>query len=161
MDKKILMLFVLFIGFFAVFYIQINFNEKKSDELNKTSNKKKDNIEYKINNIKNIELYVTDFKSNNYTRVDLTDEQITKLKKELNDFSLNNKKSSIVYGKYKLVIDNKIIFFDPNNDFGLYMNSNEEIYFPNTIKQIIVSNEKLCSCCINSNCNINLCSCTN
>ena len=67
MDKKILILFVIFVGFFAVFYIQINFNEKKNDNSNQTSNKKSNNnIEYKINNIKNIELYVTDFKSSNF-----------------------------------------------------------------------------------------------
>ena len=162
MDKKLFIVLLVFVGIFVGFYLYINQDnfKEKNDNSNKKNNTKR-NIVSKIDNINTIELYKTDFKDNQYIKVNLTEEQISKLKESLNNFNLDNTKKAIVYGKYKLVIDDKIILFDPNNDYGLYMETNKEILFPNTIKQIIINDEKLCSCCVNNNCNINLCSCNN
>lgn len=141
----------------------MNQKNKKDDEKESYSNETE--VNENISDIKNVELYVTDFKYNDqingytYEKVELTNDKIDIIKKEAKNINLNKKNDKTVYGKYKLVLDNKIIYFDPDNEYGLYSNGNYGITLSNDLKKQIIPNVKLCSCCTNNNCNINLCSC--
>ena len=151
---------------FAMGYYFINVNDKNNNKDDKKSNSNSE-VE-KINDVNNIKLYVTDFKYDEkingyiYEEMPLTDGQITNLKKEVSEIDLSVSNDKTIYGKYKIVIDNKTIFFDSDDGYALYKNKNYTISFPKKLSgKLIIKNQKLCSCCATINCNINLCSCNN
>lgn len=151
----------------VAFFIFIKSNNmNKDDNINSNSNKTSNEVKIEeIGNVNTVKLYSTDYKYDeningyNYIEVSLTNDQIDKLKDEIKNIKLQNVTDITIYGKYKLVLDNKIIFFDIGNDYALYLNDNKVINFKDSIKQILVSTTDNCSCCSTSNCKINLCSC--
>lgn len=166
MNKKFLIIFVvLFVGMAIIFY---NFKTKVTNEYDINSNldSNSSNKEQKlIGNINDISLYVTDYKyyvvkkGYNYTKVELSNEQISSLKDKLSKVDFNQEVSDVVYGKYKLIIDDKTIFFDPDTDSALYLEGNKVFKLSNDIKKIVVNSNDTCSCCKTSKCKINLCAC--
>ena len=168
MDKKIGIGFLIIFIFMAVFFVFIQSNNFRDDDDNVISNSNTTSNEIKIDkigNVENVKLYETDYIYNDkingydYNEVILTDDQINKLKNEVSSIQLGDISDAVIYGKYKLVLDNKIIFFDMGNDYGLYLNDNKVINFKDSIKQMIIYNVSNCSCCTTSNCKINMCSC--
>lgn len=166
---KVFLIFILLAmaGFFA--FTQTYENKKQesdNSESVKKSNNQSNKVE-KIGDVSSISLYVTDYvyDSNingyNYTLVELTDESKNELKKSIKNIELKNQKDKVIYGKYKLVLDDKILFFDIGNDYALYSNSNIVINFPSKTKSIIAKSTDTCSCCKTEKCKINLCSCSN
>ena len=162
---------IFFVAIFAVFFVFITMNdnsqkEKKLDEV--TESNEDTNKEQKlIGDINSIKLYQTDFVYNqvttgyDYTEVALSTIQINYIKEALKDVDLNNTVSATVYGQFKLVIDDKIIFFDANNDYALYMGTNKEFVLPKDKKIKIANTTNTCSCCTTVDCKINLCKCNN
>lgn len=168
MDKKIGVGFLIIFIFMTIFFVFIQSNNFRDDDDNVISNSNTTSNEIKIDkigNVENVKLYETDYIYNDkingydYNEVILTDDQINKLKNEVSSIQLSDSSDAVIYGKYKLVLDNKIIFFDMGNDYGLYLNDNKVINFKDSIKQMIISNVSNCSCCTTSNCKINMCSC--
>lgn len=164
MDKKIGIGFlIIFICMGAFFFFVQSKDMNKDDDITSNSNKTK--VE-EIGAINSVKFYSTDYKYDNningynYSEITLTNEQIDKLKNEVSKIKLDNITDSVIYGKYKLVLDDKIIFFDIGNDYALYLNDNKVIKFNNDIKKILVSTNDTCSCCTTSNCKINMCSCS-
>lgn len=167
MDKKIgigfLIIFICMAAF--SFFIQSN-KMNKADNIDSNSNiNSNENKTEEIGNVNDIKFYSTDYKYDdningyNYNELSLTEDQVNRLKSEVSKIQLKNVADTIIYGKYKLVLDDKVIFFDMDNDYALYLNDNKVIYFKDSIKQILVSNTNNCSCCTTSDCKINLCSC--
>lgn len=171
-NKAIISIFVfLLIAMCGFFVLTQNYkeNEKKEDgnkpstETKKETNKKVE----KIGEVSNIKLYVTDYVYNPsingyvYTEVNINDEDKTKFKDAIKDVELTSKKEAVVYGKFKLVLDEKIIYFDLDNDYALYSNLKTIIKLPNTTKTIIANSNDKCPCCKGDNCKINLCACSN
>ena len=164
MDKKIGLGFLLIFICMIVFYFFIQSNNMNSDDNNySNTNSNSNTSSEKIGNVNNVILYTTDYiyddKINgyNYTEISLSKDQIDKLKSEISNIKLVNVSDTIIYGKYKLVLDNKVLFFDMGNDYALY--NNKVIDFNDSIKQILVSTTDACSCCTTSNCLINMCHC--
>ena len=164
MDKKIGLGFLLIFICMIVFYFFIQSNNMNSDDNNySNTNSNSNTSSEKIGNVNNVILYTTDYiyddKINgyNYTEISLSKDQIDKLKSEISNIKLVNVSDTIIYGKYKLVLDNKVLFFDMGNDYALY--NNKVISFKDSIKQILVSTTDTCSCCTTSNCLINMCHC--
>ena len=160
MNKKALAIFiVLFVGMAIIFY---NFKTKLPQESITSNSNKEQKL---IGSVKDITLYVTDYqydkvkKGYNYTKIELSSEQISNLKDKLSSVDLNQEVSDVVYGKYKLVIDDKTIFFDINTDSALYLEGNQVFKLSNDIKKIVVNSSDTCSCCTTSKCKINLCAC--
>ncbi len=161
MNKKILIILVILFGGMAFVFYEFKTKLPKEEEVinNPVAEKAL------IGDINNVELYVTDYRYNrnipgyNYTKVELTSDQIEKIKKELVNVDLNQNIQDVVYGKYKLVVDNKTIFFDINNDSALYLEGNKTFRLSNDIKKIVAISNDTCSCCSTSNCKINLCAC--
>lgn len=161
-------LMVVVMGGFFVLTQKYNDNDT-NNESNKTSTEtKKETVKKeKIGDISNIKLYVTDYVYNStikgytYTEINLSDDNINKFKEAVKDIELTSKKDIIVYGKFKLVLDDKIIFFDLDNDYALYSNKNIIFKLPNTTKTIIANSTDKCPCCKTDNCKINLCACSN
>lgn len=161
MNKKALAIFVvLFVGMAIIFY---NFKTKLPQEEDITIDSGKE--QKLIGPVKNIELYVTDYrydnvkKGYNYAKLELSAEQINSLKDKISSVDLNYEVQDIVYGKYKLVIDDKTIFFDINTDSALYLEGNQVFKLSNDIKKIVINSNDICSCCTTNNCKINLCAC--
>ena len=164
MDKKIGLGFLLIFICMIVFYFFIQSNNMNSDDNNySNTNSNSNTSSEKIGNVNNVILYTTDYiyddKINgyNYTEISLSKDQIDKLKSEISSIKLVNVTDTVIYGKYKLVLDNKVLFFDMGNDYALY--NNKVIDFNDSIKQILVSTTDACSCCTTSNCLINMCHC--
>ena len=136
--------------------------DKKTSNSNETSNVVKE--EKLIGDYNNINLYFTDYvyssKLNgyNYTEVSLTNVDLNSIKSEISKLNLNDTTDEIVYGQYKLVLDDKVIYYDINNDSAMY---NGNIFkFPRAIKTKLNITNNTCSCCTTVNCNINLCKCS-
>ena len=164
MDKKIGLGVLLIFICMIVFYIFIHSNSMNSDDNNySNTNSNSNTSSEEIGNVNNVILYTTDYiyddKINgyNYTEISLSKDQIDKLKSEISSIKLVNVTDTVIYGKYKLVLDNKVLFFDMGNDYALY--DNKVIDFKDSIKQILVSTTDTCSCCTTSNCLINMCHC--
>lgn len=161
MNKRfILVLVILFGGMsFAFYEFKTNFPKEEAD-IN-ASNKEED----MIGKINHLELYMTDYRYDtnilgyNYTKIDLTNEQIETLKQELANIDLNNKTQDVVYGQYKLVVDDKTIYFDINTDSALYLENNQVFRLSNEIKKQFITTNNTCSCCTTGKCKINLCAC--
>ena len=167
MEKKIGVIFLIIFVFMGIFYFYINSSAFKSDDdvaSNSNSNTKVEKPN-EIGNVSSVKLYTTDYvydtsiNGYNYTEVALTNEQIDSIKKEVASIKLSNVTDTVIYGKYKLVLDDKVIFFDLDNDYALYLNENYVIKFSNDIKKLVTNSTDSCTCCTTSNCKINLCSC--
>ena len=167
MDKKIIFVLIFLVAIFAGFYIFTVTNTVKDNDENTDEVSNSNNEVVTIGDVNNIKLYKTDFKYDNekkeyaYVEIILTDEQISNLKTSIKNINLNKNVNATVYGQYKLVLDDKIIFFDSDNDYALYMGTNKEIKFSNEIKKIVATTNDKCSCCTTQNCMINLCKCAN
>lgn len=166
MDKKIALVLVFFLAVFAACYIFFFMNSEKDN--NNSNSNSNSNVETKlIGDVSSVKLYQTDFKYDTekkeytYEEITLDDRQVSKIKEVIKNIDLNKNVSATVYGQYKLVVDDKIIFFDANNNYALYMGTNKEISFSNDIKKAIVNSTNTCSCCTTSNCLMNLCPCNN
>lgn len=167
MDKKIIMILLIFLGLIGFMFISMNRLQDDNDKdetypssVNQTS------TDVILNDIKNVNLYVTDYKYdstiNGYHYQQVTLDNYSLIKEVLAGLNLDNKTYGTVYGKYKLVVDNKTIFFDSNNDIALFADKNIVFKFPKEIKSQIVTSTDNCSCCAEKeNCKINLCSCLN
>lgn len=165
MNKKLLFVVIVFGVCTALFYYLINHKTFiKEPDTTPTSNTQEKNT---IGNINNVSLYNTNYVYNNeikgyiYQPVELTSEQVNNIKSFLSNIDLKNNINGEVYGQYKLVIDDKTIFFDINTDSALYLEKNIIFKLPNDIKKTFVQTNNMCSCCTTSNCNINLCECNN
>ncbi len=167
MNKKFLIIFmIIFLAMVGLFGYTL---QNKTDEQPKTSENtnKDDALELPmIENIDKIELSTTSYKYNNqingydYTKLEINN--VDKVKELLKELDLNDQVEDIVYGKYKLVIDDKTIFFELGTDSALYLEKNITFKFPNDIKKQIVASMDNCSCCEKtSKCKINLCACSN
>lgn len=170
-DKTVKVFLIFMLILMSCFFVFTQNYENKNEEFSnsnetKVSNKTSNKVE-KIGDINNISLYVTNYvydsniKGYNYSLVELTDENKTELKNAVKDIELKNQKDLVVYGKYKLVLDDKTIFFDLGNDYALYSNSDIVINFPNKTKSIVAKSTDTCSCCKTEECKINLCACNN
>lgn len=161
MNKKFLLILVILFGGMCFFFYEFKTTLPKEEENINESNDKK----AMFSNINNIELYATDYQYSktvpgySYVKVDLTNEQIENIKKELVNVNLNHKVQDVVYGKYKLIIDDKTIFFDVDTDSALYLEGNQVFRLSNDIKRKFITSTDTCSCCTTSNCKINLCTC--
>ena len=98
MDKKLFIVLLVFVGIFVGFYLYINQDnfKEKNDNSNKKNNTKS-NIVSKIDNINTIELYKTDFKDNQYIKVNLI------ILKHYKTFLLLN----LFFSKFKLIYKSK------------------------------------------------------
>lgn len=161
MNKKFILVLVILFGGMAFVFYEFKTNLPKEESDINVSNKE----EVLLGKINHLELYMTDYQYDtnisgyNYTKIDLTNEQIKTLKKELANIDLNNKIQDVVYGQYKLVIDDKTIYFDINTDSALYLENNQVFRLSNEIKKQFITNNNTCSCCTTSKCKINLCAC--
>lgn len=156
MTKKIGIVFVLIVvGMFAI-YMKFGFTTKLDE------NKNKENT---LNNIDKITLSKTDYvydetiKGYKYEQLDLSDSAKELIKEELSTLKLDSIGDGVVYGKYKLELDDYTLYFDPNNDIALYKNKNYLIKLNNSFKKQILNNDETCSCCLTDECEINLCPC--
>lgn len=153
---------IFFIAMFAIFGIMNNqTNDKEYDT--DTSNENQNKTVQKIGNINNIEVYVTDYKYdatiNGYKYNKINANINNDIKKDLTAITLEPIKNETVYGKFKMVIDNRTFFFDLGNDYALYLDENQVISFPDEIKRKMVATSDTCSCCQGETCKINLCAC--
>lgn len=163
MEKKAAIIFLIIIGCMVFMYLK--FGVKLNDE--ESTNSNNSNIEEKdlIGEINSINIYTTDYKYDvnikgyNYVKVTLSQENINNLKKDLSTLDFNNKVNDVVYGMYKLVIDNKTIFFDIETDSALYLEKNITFKFPKEIKRKYFSSVDKCTCCETQDCKINVCEC--
>jgi hypothetical protein len=172
-NKAIIVFVILMIVVMGGFFVLTQTYEDKGKdkqmdgELPSNSIKKETSKIEKIGEVTNIKLYVTDYIYNSsingytYTEVTLKDEDKAKFKDAVKDIELTTKKDYVVYGKFKLVLDDKIIYFDLDNDYALYSNKNIVFKLPNTTKTIIANSTDKCPCCKGDNCKINLCACSN
>ena len=171
-NKAIIVFVILMIVVMGGFFVltQKYENKDKSKDGNEPSSETKKETTKKIEKIgevTDIKLYVTDYIYNSsingytYTEVTLKDEDKAKFKDAVKDIELTTKKDYVVYGKFKLVLDDKIIYFDLDNDYALYSNKNIVFKLPNTTKTIIANSADKCPCCKGDNCKINLCACSN
>lgn len=158
MTKKVGIIFVLFIIGIGAMYMKMGANNI-SNKNNKKTNEKE------IGNINNMSLSKTNYKYDEeingykYEKVELSNSAKDLIKQELTGLKLDNNATGIVYGKYKLEIDDIILFFDLNNDIALLKNKNYIIKLNNSFKKQLVNNDDVCSCCNEGSCLINICSC--
>ena len=165
MEMVLVFAFIVGIAFLGFIGIQDRMKEKEPDKSNSNSNKISNEVKEKelIGNYSTIKLYMTDYvysgKINgyNYTEVSLDNVDLTSIKDEISKLDINDTVDDIVYGQYKLVIDDKIIYYDITNDSAMY--NNKVFKFPKTIKVKLNITNNTCSCCTTVNCNINLCKC--
>ena len=141
-------------------YFNTKNNRKETEELPKEEKYE----ELLIGQINNIELYVTDYvydsTINGYKYTKLNVNNADELKALLRDINLNDRVEDVVFGKYKIVLDDKTIFFELDNDSALYLEKKITFKLPNTIKKKIVASMDNCSCCQNTEkCGINVCAC--
>ncbi len=159
MTKKIGIVFCLFIIGMVMMSVQLGTNRNI-----KTSTKTDKNV---IENINKVALsktnyeYSEEIKGYKYEPVELSSSAIELIKQELTGLKLDNNASGVVYGKYKLELDDNIIYFDLNNDIALLKNKNYVIKLNNSFKKQLLKSDETCSCCEDTNCLINLCKCEN
>ncbi len=162
MNKKITLVFTILIICMVACIVTYRFKALPKENSNNNSDI---NVQMTIGNINNVSLYYTDYSYNKdikgyvYTLVNLSSEDINNIKEGLKDIELRDNIKDIVYGQYKLVLDDKTIFFDSNTDSALYLEKNITFKLPNSIKKKFISNDNTCSCCTTSECKINLCGC--
>ena len=164
MNKKVLAIFgIMFVAMLAGF-VYMTTHQPKTEETKEEAEKKE---AMPIGVINNIELYTTDYvydaniNGYNYTKIDIANPN--EIKGYLKDVDVNDTHDAVVYGKYKMVIDDKTIFFDLGNDDALYFEKDVAFTLPNNIKRQIVYTSDQCSCCTTTStpdaCKINLCPC--
>lgn len=162
MEMILVFAFIVGLAFLGFIAIQDRMKEKDSDDSNSNSNIVSNTKEVNsIGEFSNIKLYMTDYiytskiHGYNYTEVQLNN--IDSIKEEIAKLDLNDTIDDIVYGQYKLVIDDKVIYYDINTESAMY--NNKVFKFPNSIKLKLNTTNNTCSCCTTTNCNINLCKC--
>ena len=164
MYKKVLAIFgIMFVAMLAGF-VYMTTHQPETDATKEETEKKE---AMPISVINNIELYVTDYvydaniNGYKYTKLDIVNPN--EVKGYLKDVDLNDTVKAVVYGKYKMVLDDKTIFFDLDNDDALYFENDVTFKLPNNIKRQIVYTSDQCSCCTTTTtpdaCKINLCPC--
>lgn len=162
MDKKILIVFVVFlVMIFAMFFVA---NNNSSEEEPLKEEETTNSEHYIVGNITNMAVYQTDFiyytDGYSYIKVNLTDEQ--GLRNDLAKLDLYDKVDDVVYGKYKIVIDGRTLFFDLDTDSGLWLEENITFRFPKSIKEKYFTSNEICSCCPSPDkCKLNACVCIN
>ena len=166
MELIIVFAFIVGIAFLGIIGVQNRMKEKDTDKSNINSNIESNISKEKdlIGDYTNIKLYFSNYiyssKINgyNYEEVLLQDIDLSSIKEEISNLDLSDSIDDIVYGQYKLVLDDKIIYYDINNDAAMY---NGKVFkFPKTLKIKLNTTDNTCSCCTTSKCNINLCKCS-
>ena len=165
MEMVLVFVFIVGLAFLGFVGIQDRMKEKDPNKSNSNSNQVSNEKKEKelIGNYSTIKLYITDYvysgKINgyNYTEVSLSNVDLNSIKEELSKLDLNDTIDDIVYGQYKLVLDDKVIYYDANTESAMY--NNKIFKFPKNIKIKLNITNNTCSCCTTTNCNINLCKC--
>ena len=165
MESILIFIFIIGIAFLGIIAVQ---NRMKKEDIDESSSNSNSNIvsnvsKNEIGNYNNINLYITNYvysgKINgyNYNEVSLNNIDLNSIKEEISKLDLNDTVDDIVYGQYKLVLDDKTIYYDINTDSAMY--NNKVFKFPRSIKNKLNVTTNTCSCCTTTNCNINLCKC--
>lgn len=153
MKKKVMIIFII-LAIILVGYYYI---------LNTHNNTKKNNSIINLTSVDEIKLYKLNYNTQEYSEVVLSNTQKDNLRNELKEFEIYDSDSVGVYGKYKLIIDTHEFYFD-NIDYNevYYKNNNKNVAFPIKTLSFLEDDKDRCSCCPKevTNCNINICECT-